>query len=106
MRLEDDIRPFAQRIDAALPKDTPLIAYGLDDYAPLLATLFYLKDTPFSYTPDADGAPEGDHFYLVRGRDMKKFRNRFVVFDAPVASWQPDGEKEPSVVVRAQRQPR
>jgi 4-amino-4-deoxy-L-arabinose transferase-like glycosyltransferase len=106
MRLKEDIRPFARRIDAALPTDIPLVAYGLDDYAPLLGTLFYLKETPFTYAPDADAAPDGDHFYLVRGRDMKKFRNRFVVFGAPVASWQPDGEKEPSVVVRAQRQAR
>lgn len=101
IRLKEEIRPFARQIDAIAPKDTPLVAYGLDDYAPLLATLFYLQVPPIAYASEADQAPEGRHLYLVRGKDDKKFRNRFQVEGEPVVSWKPDGEKAPSIVVWA-----
>jgi hypothetical protein len=106
MRLKEEIRPFARRIDHAVPAGTTLYAYSLEDYAPLLATLFYLRALPVAYAPDADHAPDGRQLYLVRGKDDRKFRNRFRVEGEPVASWLPAGEKAPSEVVWAERTPR
>jgi hypothetical protein len=106
IRLKDGIRPFAQRIDAAAPDGATLFAYSLEDYAPLLATLFYLRKTPVAYAPDPDSAPDGRQLYLVRGKDDRKFRNRFRIEGEPIASWQPEGEKSPSVVFWAERVPR
>ena len=103
MRLNEGIRPFAKRIDAAAPDGVPLIAYSLEDYAPLLATLFYLRDTTVAYAPTPDDAPRGRHLYLVRGKDDRKFRNRFRIEGDPIASWRPEGEKAPSVVIWAER---
>lgn len=106
MNLSDDIRPFAQRIDDKMPERSRLVAYGLDDYAPLLGTLFYLK-TPFIYAADAEHAPEGEEFYLIRGKDRAKFEKRFAVIGSPLAAWDTKEDKLPSVVVRAERrQPR
>jgi hypothetical protein len=102
MNLSDDIRPFAQRIDDKMPEHSRLVAYGLDDFAPLLGTLFYLQ-TPFIYAADAEHAPEGEEFYLVRGKDRAKFEKRFTVTGAPLAIWDAKEEKQPSVVVRAER---
>lgn len=103
MRLREGIRPFAKRIDAAVPEGAKFVAYSLEDYAPLLGTLFYLEKTPITYASDADHAPEGRALYLVRGKDDRKFRARFHVEGDPVASWQPEGEKTPSVVVWAEK---
>jgi hypothetical protein len=105
MHLREDIRPFAQRIDQATPDGVTLYAYSLEDYAPLLATLFYLKETPIAYAPDPDHAPNGRQLYLVRGKDDRKFRNRFKIEGEPIATWKPDDENEklPSVVVWAER---
>jgi 4-amino-4-deoxy-L-arabinose transferase-like glycosyltransferase len=103
MHLKEDIRPFAQRIDKAAPDGVTLFAYSLEDYAPLLATLFYLQETPIAYAPDPDHAPQGRQLYLVRGKDDRKFRNRFRIEGEPIASWLPEGEKAASVVVWAER---
>ena len=103
MHLNEGNRPFAERIDKAAPDGVTLYAYSLEDYAPLLATLFYLKETPVAYAPDPDHAPSGRQLYLVRGKDDRKFRNRFRIDGEPIASWQPEGEKSASVVVWAER---
>lgn len=106
MSLNEDIRPFAQRIDDRMPVNSRLVAYSLDDYAPLLGTLFYLQ-TPFIYAPDADHAPEGEEFYLVRGKHRARFEKRFTVTGEPLAVWDAKDDWQPSVVVRAERkQPR
>jgi 4-amino-4-deoxy-L-arabinose transferase-like glycosyltransferase len=102
MRLKEDIRPFAQRIDAAMPPGETLVAYGLDDFAPLLATLFYLR-TPFAYAPNADASPEGEHTYLIRGKDLAKFEDKFRMIGEPIAIWDAKEDKKPTIVVRAQK---
>jgi len=104
--LNEEIRPFARRIEEIVPRDATLVAYGLDDYAPLLATLFYLGETKYVYAPEAGAAPPGEHYYLVRGKDQRKFNNRFAIDGAPLASWKPEGEAEPTLLVRAALQPR
>jgi 4-amino-4-deoxy-L-arabinose transferase-like glycosyltransferase len=103
IRQHEDIRPFAERIDDAVPEGQALVAYGLDDFAPLLATLFYIEKTPIIYAPEAKAAPQGEHFFLVRGKDRKKFEGRFQVMGSPLAEWKGSGEKEPAVLVRAAR---
>ena len=102
MSLKEDIRPFAQRIDDRMPANSRLVAYGLDDFAPLLGTLFYLQK-PFIYAADAEHAPEGEEYYLVRGKDRAKFERRFAVIGTPLAVWDAKEDKEQSVVVRAER---
>ena len=102
MSLNEDIRPFAQRIDDRMPANSRLVAYGLDDFAPLLGTLFYLQ-TPFIYASDAEHAPEGEELYLLRGKDRAKFEKRFNIFGEPLAVWDAKEDKQSSVVVRAQR---
>ena len=102
MSLNEDIRPFAQRIDDRMPAHSRLVAYGLDDFAPLLGTLFYLQ-TPFIYAVDAEHAPDAEEFYLVRGKDRTKFEKRFTVIGAPLAVWDAKEDKQQSVVVRAER---
>ena len=102
MSLSEDIRPFAQRIDDRMPAHSRLVAYGLDDFAPLLGTLFYLQ-TQFIYAVDAEHAPDAEEFYLVRGKDRTKFEKRFTVIGAPLAVWDAKEDKQQSVVVRAER---
>jgi 4-amino-4-deoxy-L-arabinose transferase-like glycosyltransferase len=106
IRLNEEIRPFARRIEEVVPRDAVLVAYGLDDYSPLLATLFYLQETKYVYAPEASAAPMGEHYYLVRGKDQRKFNHRFAMNGMPLAVWKPEGEAEPTLLVRAALQPR
>ncbi len=102
MRLKEDIRPFAESMDAAMPEGGTIVAYSIDDYAPLLASLFYLK-TPFIYAPDVKSAPAGEAIYLVRGKDWEKFSRKFRLIGEPLVARVTQDEKEPSVLVRAVR---
>ena len=102
MSLNEDIRPFAQRMDDRLPANSRIVAYSVDDFAPLLGTLFYLK-TPFIYAADAEHAPEGEEFYLMRGKHRAAFEKKFTVSGGPLVVCDVNEEKQPSVVVRAKR---
>ena len=101
IKRSDNIRPFAEQIDARLGGER-LIAYNLDDYAPLLGVLFYLDETPISYAPETSDAPKEPAFYLVRGKDRAKFAKSFNALAEPVATRTEKGEPD-SVVVRAVR---
>ena len=97
IREKDDIRPFAEAIDEKL-NGQRLLAFDLDDYAPLLAVLFYLEG-PFDYVPDATAAPKESAVYLVRGKDKAKFAKKFHIMEEMVP---PLLEKD-AIVVRAVR---
>ena len=97
IREKDDIRPFAEAIDEKL-NGQRLLAFDLDDYAPLLAVLFYLEG-PFDYVPDATAAPKESAVYLVRGKDKAKFAKKFHIMEEMVP---PLLEKD-AIVVRAMR---
>jgi 4-amino-4-deoxy-L-arabinose transferase-like glycosyltransferase len=101
MRLKEDIRPFAEHVDARLPQGATLHAYELDDYAPLLATLFYMK-SPVAYVTEPKKAPVGEQFYLVRGRNRGKFEKHFTV-EEPLVEMEKDDGKQPSALLRATR---
>lgn len=101
LRLSERTRPFANRIDAAVKDDAHLIAFGIYEDAPLLATLFYLR-TPFRYAADADNAPAGGHLYLVPARRRAEFSGRFRMIGEPLASTDLTGAK-PSVVTWAEK---
>jgi 4-amino-4-deoxy-L-arabinose transferase-like glycosyltransferase len=105
MRLQDDLRPFAAEIDKTLPPNTRLVAYSMDDFAPLLAAIFYLK-SPVDYAPEPDLAPAGDRYYLIRGKDWDKFQKRFTILGDPIAQWPGKGEKRPAVVIKARVNPK
>jgi 4-amino-4-deoxy-L-arabinose transferase-like glycosyltransferase len=99
VRGHDDIRPFAEEIDDRL-NGQRLYAFNLDDYAPLLGVLFYLKTTPIAYVPDVSSAPKEAVYYLVRGKDREKFAKKFFAIDKAVVIRREQGEND-SVVVRA-----
>ena len=82
IREKDELRPFAQEIDDKL-NGQRILAFDTDDYAPLLAVLFYL-DGPFEYVPDAESAPKEPAVYLVRGRDRAKFAKKFHMLEEVV----------------------
>jgi hypothetical protein len=102
MRLKEDLRPFAQRIDAAMPPGQSLIAYSVGDYAPLLAVLFYLE-APHQYASNERAAPMGEAYYLVRGKDRGKFEKKFRILEEPVAPMEGKEGEEASFVARAER---
>ena len=103
IRLHEELRPFAQRIDASVPSGGPLLAYSVGDYPPLLAVLFHVR-TPYAYAVTDKDAPAGTAYYLMRGRDREKFARKFETL-ALVASMEGrDGEK-PAVVLQARRIP-
>ena len=99
MRKEDNIRTFAERIDDHLA-GKPLLAYSLDDYAPLLAVLFYMEGS-YRYIPDPAAAPAEAAYYLVRGKDYAKFGKKFAVAEEAVVGLEKGEER--AVVVRAMR---
>lgn len=102
MSLNENIRPFAQCIDDRMPANSRLVAYSLDDFAPLLGVLFHLK-TPFIYVVDSEHAPDGEEFYLMRGKERAKFETSFTISGEPLVVWYAKEGKFPSVVVRAVR---
>ena len=102
MSLSENIRPFAHRIDDRMPEGSRLVAYEVGEYAPLLATLFYLQ-TPFTYATDADHAPEDEQFYLVRGRNRVNFEKQFTISGVPLVVWDAKEDRQPSAVIRAAR---
>jgi 4-amino-4-deoxy-L-arabinose transferase-like glycosyltransferase len=101
IQTHDNIRIFANQIDDRLD-GAPLYAFNMDDYAPLLGTLFYL-DGPVRYVPEADDAPAEPAYYLVRGKDRAKFAKKFSPTRLePVVERAEKGEPN-SIVVHAVR---
>lgn len=78
LRSRENVRPFATEVDAALPAGAQVVAYGVDDYPPLLATLFYLKH-PFVYAPVADDIPKDAQYFLLREKDRKKLDGKWEI---------------------------
>jgi len=93
LRTKENIRPFSAELDAALPKGGQVVAYGVDDYPPLLATLFYLKH-PFVFAPTTDDIPRDARYFLLREKDRKKLSSKWEIKNALLAS-----EKEMSSVL-------
>ena len=64
---EDDLRPMAANIDAAVPQGKSLVIYD-PGYLP---ALFYLH-TPFCYALDAERLPNNTEYVLVRPKALGK----------------------------------
>ena len=102
MRQHEDIRPFAEQIEERR-NGQQILAYELDDYAPLLAVLFYLDSKAFKYVPTAASAPREPALYLVRGKDRAKFAKKFAPAGEPIALRDEGGSEPDSIVVKAVR---
>lgn len=102
MRLHEELRPFAQRIDEVVPEGKKVVAYSVGDFAPLLATIFYMQ-TETVYASSDKAAPDGEQYYLLRGKQREKFEKKFRVVGAPVAEMEGKEGEKPAVVVRAER---
>ncbi len=102
MRLHDELRPFAQRIDDAVPAGEKVVAYSVGDFAPLLATLFYME-TGADYVSNDKAAPDGQRYYLLRGKQRDKFEKKFRVIGEPVTQMEGKEGEKPAVLLRAER---
>lgn len=98
IRERDDIRPVAREIDEQLAGQR-LYAYNTEDFAPMLALIFYLRDTPVSYVQDAASAPAEPSHYLVRGKDWGKFLKKFDPLGKRLVEREEKGADSPNVIL-------
>jgi 4-amino-4-deoxy-L-arabinose transferase-like glycosyltransferase len=97
IRERDDIRPVAKEIDVLLGGQR-LYAYRTEDFAPMLALIFYLEETPVSYVQDAASAPSEPVHYLVRGKDRAKFLDKFFQIGKRIVDRDEKGLDSPNVI--------